>query len=240
MFRLTRKITVKTISNLSARSMKAGDYGDAWNWTCASPPKAPRPWCPRLSFALDSLLPPPPFNVAFFPNTQNKPALPLLPPPPPTQFTVSSFPLLLGASLPFLLPGLAKPQPTPTPRLPHLFSASLILRSWLQKTRSLNFFLHWISLSEIFPPTVDKLRQIRTNSQKCERSRSSRETRRWRTPVRVRPGRRPRVFTRPHPAVTERGNFLFLGIFGVFAAVFFSRDCLPRAGDQTICLHPAK
>jgi hypothetical protein len=202
-------------------------------------PKLPVHDVPDFLFPLTHSSPPPPFNVAFFPNTQNKPALPL-PPPPPTQFTVSSFPLLLGASFPFLLPGLAKPQPTPTPRLPHLFSASLILRSWLQKTRSLNFFLHWISLSEIFPPTVDKLRQIRTNSQKCERSGSSRETPRWRTPVRVRPRRRPRVFTRPHPAVTERGNFLFLGIFGVFAAVFFSRDRLPRAGDQTICLHPAK
>jgi hypothetical protein len=69
---------------------------------------------------------------------------------------------------------------------------------------------------------------------------SWRETRRWRTSVRVLPRTRPRVFTRPHPAVTERGNFHFLGIFGVFAAVFFFRDCLPRAGDQTICLYPAK
>jgi hypothetical protein len=39
--------------------------------------------------------------------------------------------------------------------------------------------------------------------------------------VRVRLRRRPRVFTRPHRAVTERGNFHFLGIFGVFRRGYF-------------------
>ncbi len=137
-----------------------------------------------------------------------------------------------------LLPALAKPQPTPTPRLPHLFSASLILRSKrLFPSRllsSLNFsFRNLSSHCRQTPPSSDKFAKVRTQW-------SWRETRRWRTSVRVLPRTRPRVFTRPHPAVTERGNFHFLGIFGVFAAVFFFRDCLPRAGDQTICLYPAK
>ncbi len=119
-----------------------------------------------------------------------------------------------------LLPAFSKPQPTPTPRLTQLFSTSLILHSSLQKTRSLNFFLHWISLSKIFPPTVDKLREIRTNSQKCECSGVREKRGDGAHPSTFGQEEDPRVFTRPHHAVTERGNLLLLGIFGAFAAVF--------------------
>jgi hypothetical protein len=183
------------------------------------------------TFLSPGLTPPPHFNVAFFPNTQNKPALPL-----PTQFIVYSFPLLLGASFPFssptllLLPALAKPQPTPTPPLPHLFfrfsnPPFLVPKdSFPQLLSSLNF-----SFGKSFLPLSTNSAKFGQIRKKCERS-GVRDKRGGDAahPSAFGQEEDPRVFTRPHPAVTERGNLLALSRHyrrlrrGFFS--FFSRD----------------
>lgn len=222
--------------------MKAGDYGDAWNWTCASQPKARHPWRPRLFCPLDSLFPPP---------LQRR----LLPKHPKRTCSSSSYTIYrlflpsTSGSFPFLflLPHFFFSLPSPNPNQPQLlhfptsFSASLILRSSsLRKTHSLNFFPRWISLSENL--SSDKLRQIRTNSQKCERS-GVREKRGGdgAHPSAFGQEEDPRVFTRPHPAaVTERGNLLFLGIIGAFAAVFFFPAIFFTTGSRSNNLSPPR
>ncbi len=205
--------------------MKAGDYGDAWNWTCASPPKAPRPWRPRLSCPLDSLLPP----TSTSPSSQT----------PKTNLlflflhNLSFIPSLYFWELPFLflLPHFFFSLPSPNPNQPQLLHFPTSNPPFLapkdsfpQLLSSLNF-----SFGKSFLPLSTNSAKFGQIRKKCERS-GVRDKRGGDAahPSAFGQEEDPRVFTRPHPAVTERGNLLALSRHyrrlrrGFFS--FFSRD----------------
>ncbi len=124
---------------------------------------------------------PPPFNVAFFPNTQNKPALPL--PPPPIQFIVYSFPLLLGASLSFFFSHTSSsPCPRQTPTNPNSSTSPPLFRfsnppflapkdSFPQLLSSLNFSFRKSFLP--LPTNSTKFGQIRKSVNALEFARNA-------------------------------------------------------------------
>jgi hypothetical protein len=148
--------------------MKAGDYGDAWNWTCASPPKAPRPWCPRLSFPLDSLLPPAPLQRRLLPK---HPKQTCSSSSSSSSYTIYRFflPSTSGSFLSF-----SSPWSRQTPTNPNSSTSPPLFRfsnppflapkdSFPQLLSSLNFsFRNLSSHCRQTPPNSDKFAKVRT------------------------------------------------------------------------------